>query len=102
MENYNISVVLIIEILGAIVTFFAAYAAVHKWIIQPYKNRNDKIDENERRIDELEKVNAEIVAMQKLQLKSQLAAIDHELTGNGVDNLKNIKKEIQNFLVDKV
>lgn len=102
MENYNISVIVLLEILGGVVTFFAAWGAVHKWIIKPIKDRNAQIDKNTAEIVELKKLSKEITEMQKLQCKSQLALIDHEITGNGIENLKSIKKEMQNALIDKV
>lgn len=101
MENYNISVIVLLEILGGVVTFFAAWGAVHKWIIKPIKDRNAQIDKNTAEIGELKKLSKDITEMQKLQCKSQLALIDHEITGNGIENLKSIKKEIQNALIDK-
>lgn len=102
MENYNISVIVLLEILGGVVTSFAAWGAVHKWIIKPIKDRNAQIDKNTAEIVELKKLSKEITEMQKLQCKSQLALIDHEITGNGIENLKSIKKEMQNALIDKV
>ena len=102
MENINIPAVVVIEILGGIGTFFAAWGAVHKWIIKPIKDRNKQIDKNTEEIAELKKLSKEITEMQKLQCKSQLALIDHEITGNGIENLKSIKKEMQNALIDKV
>ena len=101
MENYNISVILLLEILGGVVTFFAAWGAVHKWIIKPIKDRNAQIDKNTAEIAELKTLSKDTIEMQKLQCKSQLALIDHEITGNGIENLKSIKKEIQNALIDK-
>jgi len=102
MGNYNISMVLLLEIFGGVVTFFAAWGAVYKWIIKPFKDRNAQIDQNTAEIAELKKLTREITEMQKLQCKSQLALIDHEITGNGIENLKSIKKEMQNALIDKV
>ena len=102
MENYNISVVVLLEILGGVITFFAAWGAVHKWIIAPIKERNNQIEKNSSEIEELKKLSEDTIKMQKLQCKSQLALIDHEITGNGIENLKAIKKEMQDALIDKV
>ena len=102
MENYNISVILLLEILGGVVTFFAAWGAVHKWIIKPIKDRNAQIDKNTAEIAELKKLFEDNIKMQKLQCKCMLGLVDHEITGNGIENLKSIKKEMQSSLIDKL
>ena len=102
MENYNISVVVLVEILGGIGTFFAAWGAINKWIIKPVKDRNKQIDKNTEEINTLKKNSEDIVQMQKLQCKCMLGLVDHEITGNGIENLKNIKKEMQSSLIDKL
>lgn len=35
-----------------------------------------------------------------MQCRCLLVLIDHEITGNSVENLKSMKRELQNFLVD--
>lgn len=102
MENYNISVIVLLEILGGIVTFFAAWGAIHKWIINPIKERNAQIDKNTKEIKELKQLFENNLEMQKLQCKCMLGLVDHEITGNGIENLKNIKKEMQSTLIDKL
>ncbi len=57
-------------------------------------NHEEMILANKERTVENEKIN-------KLVLKSLLASINHDLTKNGYDKLKEVKDELMNYLCDK-
>ncbi len=57
-------------------------------------NHEEMILANKERTIENEKIN-------KLVLKSLLASINHDLTKNGYDKLKEVKDELMDYLCDK-
>ncbi len=46
------------------------------------------------RLNEMEESN-------KMILKSLLVIINHDITGNGIDKLKEVRNELQEYLIDK-
>lgn len=52
------------------------------------------LDNDNRRLQELESTN-------RMICKSLLVLLDHEITGNSVDKLKEAKKEMQDFLISR-
>lgn len=54
----------------------------------------DKIKEDENRLKEYEDTN-------QMVLKCLLAIINHEITGNGVDRMKKLRDDLNDFLIDK-
>lgn len=58
------------------------------------EEHGQKLDNDHRRLTTLEEVNA-------LQLKALLQLITHELDGNHVDKLAEVRDEIQNYLIER-
>lgn len=90
----------LLAICGAVTVIYGAANAVTK-IFSPYKELEKKVknysllfENDNNRLDELEKTN-------KLLLKCMFTLIDHEITGNGVENLKELRSEVRDFLVEK-
>lgn len=52
------------------------------------------LDNDNRRLKEVERSNQMI-------LRSLLTIINHEITGNGIENMKETRDELQNFLINK-
>lgn len=90
----------LLAICGAVTVIYGASNAVAK-IFSPYKELEKKVkshsqlfENDDNRLIEIEKTN-------KLLLKSMLMLIDHEITGNGIDKLKELRSEVRDFLVEK-
>ena len=90
----------ILAICGGLAILYGGISAITK-MLSPYKrleetvNRHSKIlDNDNKRLEYMEESN-------KLTLKCMMVLIDHQLTGNGVDSMKALKKEINDFLLDK-
>lgn len=96
----NEHVLWLLEIFGLITAAGAAGAVIWKVII-PFKKHSDRLKTAEERLDKGDERFHEIAEMQKVLMKSQLALIDHEITGNGIERMKDIRSEIQTFLIDK-
>ena len=57
-------------------------------------DHDDKIKDNEKRLSKIEE-------MENLTLKSLMVLINHDITGNGVSQLKEIRDEIQEYLINR-
>lgn len=95
----NEHIIWLLEVFGAVITVGAAAAVIWK-IIKPFKQALEKIAEHEKRLNSGEERFEEISQAGKMQCRCLLVLIDHEITGNSVENLKSMKRELQNFLVD--
>ena len=90
----------ILAVCGGIAIVGGAFAILRKWMNPAF--------EMVTRVEALEKCNEsngklleEIVQTNKMLCKSQIVLLDHEITGNGVEKIKEIKNEIQNYLIEK-
>lgn len=61
-----------------------------------------------KRVEQLEKYNEndyqrlkELEEMQKQQSKSLAAMLNHQITGNGIENMKKIRDELLESIIDK-
>lgn len=53
-----------------------------------------KLKKDDERLKEIETVD-------KMILQSLLVIINHDITGNGIDQLKNVRDDLQEFLINK-
>lgn len=115
-NEITITVETLLKFLGVIITLGGATAVISRWL-SPFKalrknvdNKVDKADFDALKKDfdiikgyqrsdhkELEKVE---LGNEKI-CKGILAIMDHELTGNSVENLRKTKTELQNYLIEK-
>lgn len=96
----NEHVLWLLEVFGIIAAAGSAGAVIWK-VINPFKKHSDRLKAAEERLDKGDERFHEIAEMQKVLMKSQLALIDHEITGNGIDRMKDIRSELQTFLIEK-
>lgn len=84
--------------------FFASVFAVYKiWkeIKKPTDDKNKMILEHEGKLKKIEERLKGIESTDKLMLQGFLVVINHDITGNGIDQLKNTRDEIQEYLINK-
>lgn len=85
---------------GAISIVGGAGAVIFK-ILHPafqFKNRVEKLEDHSEK-DYKRLVNLE--EMQKQQNKCLAAMLNHQITGNGIDNMKKIRDELLESIIDK-
>lgn len=116
MENVTISLETVLWCLGFIVTTGGAVKVVHSWF-KPIKRIKEDVS-NKADKSELEKLRKEFETLKDYQnedhdrlkilergneaiCKCVLAITDHELTGNGQEQLKRAKEQMQNYLIEK-
>jgi hypothetical protein len=74
----------------------AAVIALIRTIRKPF----DAIDDHERRIKQLEEDREERRKTDKLILRSLNSIINHMIDGNGIEDLKKSRTDLQNNIID--
>ena len=72
-----------------------------KEINKPNTDLKDKVKEHESSLKNYDKKLKEIEATDKLILQGLLVVINHDITGNGINQLKETRDEIQEYLINK-
>lgn len=93
-----------LEILG-VVTVFAAGVKAIMYLISPIRTVKKQIDEHEEKIvkankhlsHDKEAIN-ELRELVKDSIKLSLALVNHEIDGNDIEHMKQLRKEIQEKL----
>ena len=98
------------RIFGYITGTGAGIAVLYKlymWFRKPSKDNSAKLEEHDKAIEELQhradknyKAIDEIKDMQSLLVRSMIELLDNRITGNNIDGLKQIKKEMLDYLTD--
>ena len=98
------------RIFGYITGSAAAIAVIYKlykWFRKPSADNSAKLEEHDKAIEELQKradknykAIDEIKDMQSLLVRSMIELLDNRITGNNIDGLKQIKKEMLDYLTD--
>lgn len=81
---------IVLIVCGAIVTIAGAIAAIGKWIVKPINSIVDKLE----KVDKMEEC-------QKMIMKSQSDILQHIITGNHIDILKDDYDNMVNYLIEK-
>ena len=86
-----------------ICTFIAAIWAVWKIIKEVRKPNHDlqaKVERHGELLDNDNKRMKKIEESNQMILKSLIAIINHEITGNGIEKMKEAREDLQNFLIN--
>lgn len=100
VENSTIAVSDIAYLLGFIVSVWGV-VKIFKEVVTPYRIKMKEIEKNteylrrdDKRIKYLEDSHAMIY-------ECLLVMLNHEITGNGVDKMKQVRDEMQEFIINK-
>lgn len=98
--NFTITGGQILAVCGFIASVYGVYR-IFKELDKPRIDRNKQIEENTKklnsdhiRLNELENSN-------KMILQCLLVILNHDITGNGIENMKKTRDELQDYLVNK-
>lgn len=72
-----------------------------KEVRKPNEDLKTEVSRHAQRIIEDEKILKEYEDTNQMILKCLLVIINHEITGNGIDRMKKIRDDLQDFLIDK-
>lgn len=85
-------------------TFVGALAALWK-IVKEAKRPNDKlraeVDRHDHLLDNDNIRLKEVENSNQMILKCMLVIINHEITGNGIDKMKEARDDLQEYLIKK-
>ena len=90
-----------VKSIGAILSLVLSLWAVYKVLIEiqePRKALEKKVETLDKWHREDHDRMKEMEEQQKLMLKSLYLLIEHEITGNGITDFKNIKNEIERII----
>lgn len=96
----------LLSIFGAITAIAAGASAIAK-MFSPFKELQKRVSEHDERLrkgdekfDAIEELMTKQLATQRMICKSLLVIMNHEITGNGIEKLKDQQEELQRFLID--
>lgn len=90
----------VLVIASGLVVLSNAFKAVAHFL-DPFTKVKDKLKKHD---EQLLNDHARIEMIQQtsnLMCKSMMVLLEHEITGNSVEKLKGVKKEIQEFLIER-
>lgn len=91
----------ILWLCGAIASVYAVYKIYKTEILKPKDDMKEMISDHEEKLKNDDERLKEIELTNKLILQSLLVIINHDITGNGIDQLKKARNDIQQYLIDK-
>lgn len=107
MDNIAITIQAILTLCGGITCVVGGISSMMK-LFNPFKELKTKVNEHDVKLDKdykrMEALNGSIQDIEdtnKVICKSLLVLMNHEITGNGVDKLKEQRDELEQFLIDK-
>lgn len=84
----------------------AIIVGLYKWAKKPDNDRDDRIkrhdemlDNDNKRLRDLEREQAEMKEAQSVLMKSMLALMSHAIDGNHTEDLKQARDDMQNYLL---
>lgn len=100
MENIAITLNDFLYLCGAIATVWGVYKII-KEIKKPNEELKETVKKHEKYLAEDKIEIEEIKEGNKVICKSIMTMINHELTGNDVNNMKKMRDELQDYLIEK-
>lgn len=107
MDNLGVTIQTILAIFGGITCIVGGISSIMK-LFNPFKELKTKVEEHDDKLNNdfarmgtFESATKEIEETNKAICKSLLVLMNHEITGNGVDKLKEQRDALEAFLIDK-
>lgn len=92
---------MILETLGVIAVIAAGAKAI-SYFLSPFRTLKEKVDEHEAKLEQAESYLSkdkeaieELRELVKDSIKLNLALVNHEIDGNDIEYMKELRKEIQ-------
>lgn len=107
MNELVITIQTILAIFGGITCIVGGLSAIAK-LFSPFKNlckevedHNEQLKDGDKKMDRLDTAITQIEETDKIICKSLLVLLNHEITGNSIDKLKEQRDALEDFLVEK-
>lgn len=98
--EFTISSEQILYVCGFIASVWGVIKIYKEWQ-KPKQDLKDMVLNHEKALKDNDDRLKEIELTDKLILQSLLVIINHDITGNGIDQLKNVRDDLQEFLINK-
>ena len=95
-----ITIQTLLAIAGGISIIAGGVAAVIR-LGDPYKKLKEQVDENTKHLASDRRQLMELDASNQIICRTLLAMLDHQITGNSIEKLKDVRQELNNFLISK-
>jgi len=96
MEYFDI----ILKACGAIAIIGTALAVVKKWISPAIKLNKRMLNIESQQKTDYQTIQ-EVKELNGLLCRGMICLIEHEVTGNGINDLKKVKVDMQNYLIER-
>lgn len=100
MGNFAITLNDLLYACGAIATVWGVWKVV-KEVKKPGNDLKETVRKHEECLKRDKAEIEEIKEGNKVICKSIMTMINHELSGNDINNMKKMRDELQNYLIDK-
>lgn len=107
MEYSGTEIISVILELFGLVAIVAAGVKGIIYLLTPYRQTKQKIEEHEQRLNEheqflkndKEKLDS-LTRLSKDSLRLQIALVNHAIDGNGIETMKKVREDIQNEIFE--
>jgi len=100
MSEFTISSTEILGLCSALAVIWGTVKII-KEIKKPSDDLKNKIEQHDYFLDQDKKRIDNIDESNKILCKSMLVLINHEITGNGIDKMKQARDELQDYLIER-
>lgn len=77
----------------------AIIISIIKWFKKPDKDRDEMINQHEKKLENDHKRLAELEESNKIMMQSMLALMSHAIDGNHIEDLKQARDDLQKYLI---
>lgn len=105
-SDLTVTIQTMLAIFGAIAVIMSGVSAIAK-MLSPFKEIKARLDAHDeslaagnRHFEKLDNALETQSAMQREICKSLIVIMNHEVTGNSIDKLKQAQEDLQKFLID--
>ena len=100
MDNWQSFFLVLLAICAFVVLLGNTIKTIKEWK-RPSLSVDERLRRDHERLTKLEEQSVEMQEEINLILRSVLALVNHEITGNGVEKLKETQIEIQKYLINR-
>lgn len=90
----------LLAICGLISALWGVYKIL-KEIVKPGADLRKKVNKHDVMLTEENEKLKELEASNKMILQSMFVIVNHEITGNGIEQMKKTRSDLEKFLVNK-
>lgn len=98
--NFTITSSQIIGVLALIGSIYTVYR-FFKELDKPRQDVYEQVEKNTEHLENDNKRLNELENSNKMILQCLLVILNHDITGNGIENMKKTRDELQDYLVNK-